>query len=166
MHNFCFSDGGQTSMHFFYYSFSEFCVNVFQSLDRQSFVESFMVMLVVEKCNINEVSQFSLVLKRVVVLIIPFVCRRKLKNFHLSIHTMLWHQLSWVFSLFQIRLLSARIWCKRSSPSQLWCLVDWCPDLCWRLQRWRHSHTIPGDLLSFTSSQGIPRLFPEYCLGF
>jgi hypothetical protein len=76
-------------MHFFYYSFSEFCVNVFQSLDRQSFVESFMVMLVVEKCNINEVSQFSLVLKRVVVLIIPFVCRRKLKNFHLSIHTML-----------------------------------------------------------------------------
>ncbi len=76
-------------MHFFYCSFSEFGVNVFQSLDRQSFVESFMVMLVVEKCNINEVSQFSLVLKRVVVLIIPFLCRRKLKKLHLSIHTML-----------------------------------------------------------------------------
>jgi len=26
--------------------------------------------------------------------------------------------------------------------------------------------SIPGDLLSFTSSQAIPRLFPEYCLGF
>jgi len=89
MHNFCFSDGGQTSMHFFYCSFSEYCVNVFQSLDRQSFVEFFMVMLVVKKYNLNEVSQFSLVLKRVVVLIVPFVCRRKLKKLHLSIHTML-----------------------------------------------------------------------------
>jgi hypothetical protein len=61
-------------------------MNVFQSLDRQSFVETFIVMLVVEKGHLNEVSQFSLVVKRVVALIVPVVCRRKLKKFHLSIH--------------------------------------------------------------------------------
>jgi hypothetical protein len=56
-------------------------MNVFQSLDRQSFVETFVVMLVVEKGHLNEVST-----KRVVALIVPVVCRRKLKKFHLSIH--------------------------------------------------------------------------------
>jgi len=51
-------------------------MNVFQSLDRQSFVETFVVMVVVEKGHLNEVSQFSLVVKRVVALIVPVVCRR------------------------------------------------------------------------------------------
>lgn len=71
-----------------------FLMNVFQSLDRQSFVETFVVMLVVEKGHLNEVST-----KRVVALIVPVVCRRKLKKFHLSIHITTtdflssWHQL-------------------------------------------------------------------------
>ncbi len=49
-------------------------------------METFVVMLVVEESHLNEVSQFSLVVKIVVALIVPVVCRRKLKIFHLSIH--------------------------------------------------------------------------------
>jgi hypothetical protein len=66
-----------------------------------------------------------LVLKRTVVLIVPFACRRNLKKLHLSIHIMLWHQLSWVFSLCQIWLLPESTCCKCSSPSSLGCLVEW-----------------------------------------
>jgi hypothetical protein len=66
-----------------------------------------------------------LALKRMVVLIVPFVCRRKLKKLHLLIHILLWHQLSWVFSLCQIWLLPESTCCKCSSPSSLGCLVEW-----------------------------------------
>jgi hypothetical protein len=66
-----------------------------------------------------------LVLKRMVVLIVPFVCRRNLKKLHLSIHIMLWHQLSWVFSLCQIWLLRASTSCKCCSSSSLRRLVEW-----------------------------------------
>jgi len=45
-----------------------------------------LLCFVMEKGHFNEVSQFSLVVKRVVGLIVPVVCRRKLKKFHLSIH--------------------------------------------------------------------------------
>jgi hypothetical protein len=38
---------------------------------------------------------------------------------------MLWHQLSWVFSLCQIWLLPESTCCKCSSPSSLGCLVEW-----------------------------------------
>jgi hypothetical protein len=48
-----------------------------------------MVKLVVERCHLNEVFPIFLVLKRMIVLIVPFVCRRNLKKLHLSIHIML-----------------------------------------------------------------------------
>jgi hypothetical protein len=101
-----------------------------------------------------------LVLKRMVVLIVPFVCRRNLKKLHLSIHTMLWHQLSWVFSLCQIWLLPASTCCKRSSSSSLGCVVEWI------LLRFMLKAAILKALLDNSrwfvhlhSSQGIPRLF-------